>query len=47
MSQVLRFFGSVKRDPAVDAWMNEHPGELGAFAQRWFDVMRDAGSCAT
>jgi hypothetical protein len=23
--------------------MREHPGELGAIAQRWFDVMRDCG----
>ena len=23
--------------------MREHPGDLGAIAQRWFDVMRDCG----
>ena len=23
--------------------MDEHPGELGAIAQRWFEVMRDCG----
>ena len=23
--------------------MREHPGELGAIAQRWFEVMRDCG----
>ncbi len=23
--------------------MHEHPGELGAFAQRWFEVMRNCG----
>jgi hypothetical protein len=23
--------------------MRRHPGELGAIAQRWFDVMRDCG----
>ena len=23
--------------------MNEHSGELGAIAQRWFEVMRDCG----
>jgi hypothetical protein len=23
--------------------MHEHSGELGAFAQRWFEVMRDCG----
>jgi hypothetical protein len=43
MSQLLRFPGSVKRDPAIEVWMREHAGELGAIAQRWFDVMRDCG----
>jgi len=39
----MRFPGSVRRDPAVDAWLQEHSGELGAIAQRWFGVMRDCG----
>ena len=43
MSQLLRFPSSVKRDPAIKAWMHEHPGELGAIAQRWFEVMRGCG----
>jgi len=43
MSQLLRFPGSVRRDPAIDAWMREHAGELGTIAQRWFEVMRDCG----
>jgi hypothetical protein len=43
MSQLFRFFSSVKRDPAIEVWMKEHPGELGAIAQRWFQVMRDCG----
>lgn len=43
MSRLLRFSGSVRRDPAVDRWMIEHPGELGAIAQRWFEVMRGCG----
>jgi len=41
MIRLLRFPGSVKRDPAIDDWMREHAGELGAIAQRWFAVMRD------
>lgn len=44
MSQLLRFPSSVKRDPAIEAWMHEHSNELGAIAQRWFDVMRDCGA---
>jgi hypothetical protein len=43
MSQLLRFPSSVKRDPAIDAWMREHSGELGAIAQRWFEIMRGCG----
>ncbi len=43
MSQILRFFGSVKRDPAVRTWMEEHSGELGAIAHYWFDVIRNCG----
>jgi len=42
-SEFLRFDGAVERDPAIDAWMNEHRGELGAIAQQWFEVMRNCG----
>jgi hypothetical protein len=40
----MRFPTAVGRDPAIDAWMREHPGELGAIAQRWFKVMRGCGN---
>jgi hypothetical protein len=43
MNQLLRFPGAVKRDPAIEAWAHEHPGELGAIALRWFDVVRGCG----
>ncbi len=43
VNRFLRFPGSVRRDPAVDAWLQEHSGELGAIAQCWFGVMRDCG----
>lgn len=39
----MRFPASVKRDPAIEAWMHEHPDELGAIARRWFEFMRDCG----
>lgn len=42
-TNLLRFNGAVARDPAIDAWMNRHAGELGALAQRWFEVMRNCG----
>src|SRR5262245_51292967 len=43
MSQLSRFPSSVRRDPAIEAWMREHAGELGAIARRWFEVMRACG----
>ena len=43
MSQLLRFPSSVKRDPAIEAWMREHSGELGVISRRWFEVIRDCG----
>lgn len=43
MSQLFRFSSSVRRDPAIEAWMREHAGELGAIARRWFEVMRACG----
>jgi hypothetical protein len=41
--ELLRFNGTVERDPAIDVWMKEHAGELGAIAYRWFEVMRNCG----
>ena len=43
MTQLFRFPSAVRRDPRIDAWMREHAGELGAIAQRWFEVMRGCG----
>lgn len=42
-SNLLRFDNTVERDPAIDAWMKEHAGELGDIARRWFAVMRSCG----
>ena len=42
-SELLRFNGAVERDPAIDAWMKEHAGGLGAIAYQWFEVMRKCG----
>jgi hypothetical protein len=42
-AELLRFNGAVERDPAIDAWMQSHAGELGDIAQRWFEVMRRCG----
>ena len=42
-TELLRFNGAVERDPAIDAWMKEHAGELGSIAREWFEVMRECG----
>ena len=44
MSQLFRFPSAVKRDPLVDAWLEQHAGELGEIAAHWFGVMRVCGS---
>jgi len=42
-TELLRFVGAVERDPAIDAWMKQHSGELGAIAHQWFESMRKCG----
>jgi hypothetical protein len=43
-TELLRFNGALERDPAIDAWLKEHAGELGAIAQQCFEVMRKWGT---
>ncbi|HEY2396454.1 MAG TPA: DUF1801 domain-containing protein [Rudaea sp.] len=43
MSALLRFPGSVEREPFIEVWMRGRSGELGLIAQRWFEVMRICG----
>jgi hypothetical protein len=42
-TDLLRFNGAVERDPAIQAWMRQHAGELGTIARRWFEEMRECG----
>jgi len=42
-ADLLRFDGAQLRDPAIDAWFENHSGELGDTARRWFQVMRNCG----
>jgi hypothetical protein len=42
-TDLFRLNGAVERDPAIDAWMKEHAGELGTIAHQWFEVMRNCG----
>jgi len=43
MTGMLRFPGAVKQDPAIVAWLNEQPAQLGAIARTWFMRMRRCG----
>jgi hypothetical protein len=43
MSPLMRFPAAARRDPAIDAWIRDRPGELGAIAKRWFEAMRRCG----
>ncbi|MBV9759401.1 MAG: DUF1801 domain-containing protein [Acidobacteriaceae bacterium] len=42
-TELLRFNGAVERDPAIERWMTEHAGQLGAIAHHWFEAMRNCG----
>lgn len=43
MSGLFLFSSAVRRDSAVESWLNEHVGELGAIARHWFEIMRNCG----
>ena len=43
MNRLLRFASAVTPDPAVEAWMDDHPGALGVIAKQWFEVVRNCG----
>ena len=43
-TRLLRFPTATARDAGIDVWMQRHPAELGAIAERWFAVMRACGS---
>jgi hypothetical protein len=43
MTRIMRFPDAIPRDPAVEQWLDNHVGELGALARRWFEVMRACG----
>ena len=43
-SAILRFDGTVARDPAIESWLAEREGgPLGVLARRWFEIMRACG----
>lgn len=42
-SALFRINNTRERDPAIDAWLDARPGELGSIARHWFEVMRQCG----
>jgi hypothetical protein len=43
MDELLRYSGSVKREPAIDVWLDNQSAELGAIARKWFARIRQCG----
>lgn len=41
---ILRFSEGVRRDPAVDVWLDGRTGAFGSIARTWFARMRKCGS---
>lgn len=44
MPALLKFFGAVEREPAIDEWFDARPGMLGLAARKWFALMRQCGT---
>ena len=42
-TELFRLNGAVERDPVLNGRMKGHERELGAIAQKWFEVMRKCG----
>jgi hypothetical protein len=42
-TKLLRFDGTVERDPSIEACLTQRKGELGTIARQWFQVMRSCG----
>lgn len=43
MTRLMRFPTSVKREPSIEAWMEEQFEELGPIARYWFEALRGCG----
>jgi len=42
-TDLFRLNNTKQHDPAIDAWMKNHSGDLGAIARQWFEVLRNCG----
>ena len=43
MNRLFQFDQIYKRDPDVEAWLDEHDGHLGTIARQWFAFLRQCG----
>jgi hypothetical protein len=43
MDCMLRFAGTVRREPAIDAWLRRQRDDLRPLAETWFARMRQCG----
>ena len=43
MSDLFRFPQAVRREPAIEAWLDRQAPQLGSIAREWFRRMRDRG----
>jgi hypothetical protein len=43
MNDILRFSGTLKRDPAIETWLADELPELRSIARKWFAHMRRCG----
>lgn len=41
---LLTFTGAVKKDPAIDRWIDGHPNDIAALARAWFTHLRACGA---
>ena len=44
MDNLLRYNGTLKKDPAIARWLNQLPLELALIADPWFTRMRQCGA---
>ncbi len=42
-TELFRLNGTVERDPAIDAWLQDQDAKLRAIAREWFEAMRQCG----
>lgn len=43
MAELFRLSRTVERDPAIDAWLDRQPPEMGSIARKWLAQMRGCG----